>query len=176
MSELVETHIGPPRPFQPNSEWKVRGVNVIGLTDSTHGGYIDFAHIEPTNSVASAASLVEGYRPPPGGPLSGPSDAGITMGFGAVDPDVVLTNFEVNGTSYNQFKFTYQVNGIFGLSSFNIRVYRSADGVTPTGGALASVQRYGCGYRHSHSHRQRRFGQRRAGGLLSAGHGRRRRR
>ena len=138
MSEFVETHIGPPRPFQPNSEWKVRGVNVIGLTDSTHGGYIDFAHIEPTNSVASAASLVEGYRPPPGGPLSGPSDAGITMGFGAVDPDVVLTNFEVNGTSYNQFKFTYQVNGIFGLSSFNIRVYRSADGVTPTGGALAS--------------------------------------
>jgi hypothetical protein len=137
ISTLADTTIGPPTPFHAESQWKVRGLNVIGLADTTFGGYVNFAHREPTTSVAFAAAVPDGYRPAASRPLSGPDDGSATIGFGAAVADVDLQYFKVDSDA-SKFKFTYVVtDGPLGVSSFNIRVYRSADGVTPNGGALA---------------------------------------
>jgi RHS repeat-associated protein len=119
--------------------WKVAGLNIIGLNESTRGGFVDFANKEPaqpTTTVGSSAALTERGRPPVR-PSLDESDDGATIASGAVDePDVDLTGFGVNLADASQFRFAYTIYGELEVESFNIRVYRSSDGVSPNGAAV----------------------------------------
>ncbi|HJQ80664.1 MAG TPA: calcium-binding protein, partial [Lacipirellulaceae bacterium] len=126
--------------WEATSRWKVAGLNVIGLTESTRGGFINFANTEPaepTTTLGSSAAIVERGRPTMRPPLSSSDDEGTTLASGAGDePDVDLQIFDVNPTDKSQFRFTYEIVGALSVESFNIRVYRSSDGITPQGAAL----------------------------------------
>jgi hypothetical protein len=126
--------------WNATGEWKVQGFNVIGLTDETYGGFIDLAQKEHADSVGVSAALSERVRPAARPDFGAFGDDSTSMGTSAMVPDVIWHDFEVKSlTETNQFKFTYEVtNGPLGVSNFNVRLYRSTDGATPNGAALAT--------------------------------------
>jgi hypothetical protein len=127
--------------WNASSQWRVSGLNVIGLTDQTRGGYINFANVEPkAQAGVSAAILPERNRPAPRPANFSSGDTSTQIGISAsLDPDAVLQDFKVYDKDASQFKITYQVNnGSLPVSSFNIRLYPSANGTTPNGAALAA--------------------------------------
>ena len=143
LQELPQSFASPVAALQPTSQWKVRGLNIIGLSDATVGGYINFAAVEQSDSI-EASPLIDS-----GGEVSlsvdstqqefGEQPQLSSMNLNFSDADVALNEFMVDPENPNNFLFNYSIlQGPIPNSEFQIQIYRSSDGVSIEGDPLST--------------------------------------